>query len=80
MLVTARAQALEAERVQKRIEEEEILREKVRKQREEMAARRKEEEEEEARRVRTDFLERCIVCTCNCLPLFRLLCLSLLNW
>ena len=57
MLVTARAQALEAERVQKRIEEEEILREKVRKQREEMAARRKEEEEEEARRVRTKFLE-----------------------
>jgi thiol:disulfide interchange protein len=52
VIVTAKAAALEAERVQKRREDEEILREKVRKQREEIR-KRQEEEEEEERKVRT---------------------------
>ena len=49
MLVSAEAAKLEAARVQKRLEDEELLREKVRKQREEMRARQKEEEEENRR-------------------------------
>jgi hypothetical protein len=51
VIVTAKAAALEAERVQKRREDEEILREKVRKQREEIRKRQEEEEEEERKRA-----------------------------
>lgn len=50
VLVTAKAAEIEAQKVKQRIEDEAILREKVKKQRAELAAQRAREEEEEKKR------------------------------
>lgn len=73
--VSARVSAIEAEKVQQRLAEQEALREKVKKQREELAQRRKEEEEEEVSRASREMpvfhaqLSVAQMCTLYCLLL-----------